>query len=42
MNVHTECRYWSVAVVMESSDNLVFFFFLQVRCNITNRRTLRC
>lgn len=25
MNVHTECRYWSVAVVMESSDNLVFF-----------------
>lgn len=25
MNVHTEYRYWSVAVVMESSHNLVFF-----------------
>lgn len=25
MNVHTEYRYWSVAVVMESSDSLVFF-----------------
>lgn len=25
MNVHTEYRYWSVAVAMESSDNLVSF-----------------